>query len=206
MTEINTEDARAVAEEHSKPGKFSFLDRLNGRNYPTEDVEIYLDEAAGHRIQKLQEDRLNCSDAEQALLIDEQIEHWRDKARESRYILHLQGISVEEYDAVVEMAQKEYPVEWRESRNPLTMATEREPVANEDRDQLFRTHLWAKFIVSIEDAEGNIDDNITPEFISIVQGHAPLVAQGKIAQAVHSLRMVTDWMDQIQGEDFLAKS
>lgn len=205
MTE-NEDTARTIAEEQSKPGTFSFLDRLNGRNYPTEDVEIYLDEAAGHRIQKLQLDRIACTDPEQALVIDEQIQHWREKARESRYVMHLEGISTEDYDATVDMAQAEYPIEWRESRNPLTMATERIPVENEDRDQLFRTHLWSKFIRSVEDSSGNVDANITPEFVAVVLGQAPLVAQGKIHEAIQELRMVTNWMDDIQGEDFLAKS
>jgi hypothetical protein len=34
------DDAKAVATEASAEGKFSFLDRLAGRDYPTEDVEV----------------------------------------------------------------------------------------------------------------------------------------------------------------------
>lgn len=208
MTDIEelSENARAVAEKRSKQGTFSFLDRLAGREYPTEDVEIFLDEATGHKIQKLNEDLVNSQDAAQSELLEKQIASLSKKAHKSRYIVHLEGIPVEEYDAVVDDAQKQFPLEYKEGRNPLTMAPEREPIPNEDRDVYFRTQLWSKFIRSVEDADGNIDSNITPEWIAVVLGKAPIIAQARIQQGVESLRMVSSWMDEIQGEDFLAKS
>ena len=206
--ELSAESAAAkeIAQEHSKPGTFSFIDRLNNRNYPTETVEIYLDELAGHKIEQLQQQRLAENDPDKALIIDSDIEKWREKARESRYTIYLEGISTEAYDKIVEMAQEQYPLEFRETRNPLTMATEREVIENDDREILFRTHLWAAFIRKIEDTAGNVDTNVTPEFMSVFLGLAPIAAQAAVGNAVGKLRMVTNWMDEIQGEDFFPKS
>jgi len=206
MTEIDVDTARTVAEANSKPGKFSFLDRLQDREYPTEDVEVYLDEAAGLRIHKLTQELIASNDAEQSEVLQKQIAYHSEKARKSRYTIHMQGISTESYDAVVDAAREEFPVEYRESRHPLTMALERTEIENEPREVYFRTHLWSKFIKSVEDPDGNIDDNITPEWVAVLLGHAPIIAQARIQVTLEQLRMTTAWMDEIQGEDFLAKS
>lgn len=210
MTEINTEElsaeAKAVAEEHSKQGTFNFLDRLANRNYPTEDVEIYLDERTGHQIEKLSQDLILQKDPEQREVIEKQIAHLSEKARASRYIVHLEGISTESYDSIVDAANEAYPLKYNEYHNPLTAQREREVIPDVNREQYFRTHLWAAFIKSFEDADGNIDDRISPEFVAYFLKVAPIAAQVRVGTAVEKLRMVTNWMDQIQGEDFLAKS
>lgn len=205
MTDID-ETAEAKAREASTPGTFSFIDRVVNRDYPTDTVEIYLNENAGLRILKLEQDRAVATDGEQANLIEKQIEAWREKAKDSRYIFHLEGISSEVYDSVVDAATENFPLEYNEFRNPLTQALVREVKDNPDREVYFRTHLWAKFIRKVEDSEGNVDDNITAEWIAVFANNAPLMAQVKIQASVDLLRMTTDWMDHIQDEDFLAKS
>lgn len=213
MTDIETmqASARTIAEEASKPGKFNFLDRVTGRNYPTDEVEVYLDEAAGHRMERLRDQIISTPTANEEgvklrLELEEQLEIERAAAAASRYVFHIEGIPVDEYDAVVIEAQKLYPLEYIESRNPLTMALERQPKESEDREQYFRVHIWAKYIRKIVDPDGNFDDNITPETVAVMQNHMPLVGIARVQLAIERLRMVSDWMDQIQGEDFLAKS
>lgn len=206
MTSENTPEE--VAQENSKPGKFSFIDRLVGRSYPTKDVEIYLDEKAGHRIQELlvERDQVGAGDVKSLERIDADLAAWRKKAADSRYIIHMEGISVEEYDKVGDAAREQFPIEYNESRHPLTMELERTAVENDDRDTYFRTQLWSKFIRSVEDPMGAIDSDITPQFVAVMSGALPLVAMVRIQLALEELRMTTDWMDAIQDEDFLAKS
>lgn len=199
-------EAKAVAVEASKEGNFNFLDRLAGRDYPTEEVEIYIDEAAGHRIQTLEERASNEKDGKQADLIHEQIKFEKAKAEKSRYVIHLEGISVEDYDALIDEAVAQFPVEYTESRNPLTYAPEKAAVENQDREQFFRTALWAKFIRKVVGPDGGSDSNITPEWVAYFMGHAPIAATAKVAVAVEKLRMISDWMDRIQGDDFFPKS
>lgn len=197
--------AKLVAVENSKQGTFSFLERIADRNYPTEDVEIFLDEKTGHEIEKLKQ-TYALAKPEDRDGIEEKIDALREKARESRYIVHLEGVSTETYDKLVDQTQAEFPLEYNEFRNPVTFKLEREVIENEQREIYFRTHLWALFIRSVSDADGNVDDNISPEWVSAVLGGAPLIAQARINVAVQSLRMVTDWMDELQGEDFFPKS
>lgn len=200
------DDAKAAAVEASQEGNFSFLDRLAGRDYPTEDVEIYLDEAAGHRISALRESLKAETDADKTEELIAQIEAQRDKARKSRYIVRVQGISIEDWDSTIDEANEHYPVQYEESTHPLTMAKVKNPIPSEERETFFRTHSWAKFIQSVTDADGNVDSNITPEWVAVFLNQAPIVAIAKVAVAIDKVRMTTEWMDQIQGDDFLAKS
>lgn len=201
------EEAREMAEAHSKQGTFSFIDRLQGRNYPTEELEIFLDEAEGKIILDLK-DKLKSVNLtpEEREAVERDITLHSRKAHESRYILKLQGISVEEYDSVVDAAKEAYPYEYTQDRHPLTAEIVRDLIPNDDREQYFRTHLWSKFFQAIVDKSGNVDSNMTPEFVAIFLKLAPVSVQAQVGIAVHKLRMVTNWMDEIQGEDFFPKS
>lgn len=218
-----SEQAHEAAVAASKPGKFSFLDRVQSRNYPTDEVAVYLNEAAGYTIldiaAKLDDERnkqkllVKTKDAEAKKAVAEEIaslEAQLDVAREaaasSRFVFHLQGISTEDYDKLVDMATREFPLEYRENRNPLTFALEREVIENEQREIYFRTLLWAKFIQKVEDPEGNVDDEITQVWVARTMGLIPVMGQYAIQQGIEKLRMTTNWMDAIQGEDFFPKS
>ena len=199
-------EAKDIAAEASKEGNFNFLARLAGRDYPTEEVEIYIDERAGHLIQKLEEQASITKDGEQANVIHEQIKFQREKAKNSRYVIHLEGISVEDYDAIVDAATELFPVETKETRNPLTFAPESVVLDSPEREQYFRTALWAKNIRKVVGPDGGADENISQEWVAFFMGHAPIAALAKVNEAVEKLRMVSDWMDRIQTDDFLAKS
>lgn len=208
MTDIEqvSEEARAIATEASKEGKFSFLDRLAGREYPTEDVEIYIDERAGHKINQYREALKHNTDAEKESALLDAIEKEREKAKRSRYIVHIEGISVEEWDATVDAANEAYPVQYEEVTHPLTMAKQKIAVPDERREVYFRTHIWAKFIRSVTGPDGEVDDDITPEWVAVFAGQAPIIALAKVQYAIDKSRMTTEWMDQIQTDDFLVKS
>lgn len=205
---MTIETIKAAAEENSKPGTFNFLDRVQSRNYPEVEREIYLDEAAGLKIQHLlsERERIAPDDVEAINRNDSDLALWREKAKESRYTVRMRGISAGDYDEIVDLAQEDYPLEYREDRNPLTFKVEREVIRNEEREALFRSLHWARVIQSIEDANGNVDDNITPELVASMMKGLPLTAQLVIADGVEETRMITAWMDNIQDADFLAKS
>lgn len=205
MTE-EIDPAKSRALEASKEETFNFLDRLTDRDYATEDVEIWLDEGGAHRLAKLREQHGAERDGEKADAIQDQIDELLERLKNSRYIVHLSGISSETYDAVVDAAQKEFPVEYEVSRNPLTMAAEKEIIPSEAREQFFRTHLWAKFITGVTAPNGATDNNITPEWVAVFLNRAPIAAVGRVMQKIEELRMITNWMDELQGPDFLAKS
>lgn len=198
--------AQQVAQGASKQGKFNFLDRLAGRNYPTEDLIVFLDEGAAHKHQALSKELAETTEEAEVARLEADLAKVEEALRESAYTIHMRGISVEAYDKIVEAAQEAYPVEYRESVHPLSFTKEREVVESEERERHFRTHLWAAMIESVEASDGSIDDDITPEWVGAFLNHAPIIAQYRVSVVVESLRMTTDWMDAIQTDDFFRKS
>ena len=208
MTNISkiSDAAEAKAREASTPGTFNFLDRLASRNYPSEEVEIFLDERAAYMALKAKDRADSEADAEKADALYAEAEEWAEKARAERYILHVEGISSESYDECVDLANESYPIEYEEYTNPLTLQKTKTPLGNEDRDTLFRALLWSRFIRKIESPNGEVDDVITPEKVAAIMGVAPVRALIAVRDAVELLRMTGDWMDAIQTEDFFHKS
>lgn len=205
MTNI-TDISEAAARNASEPGKFNFLDRVVGRNYPTESVEIYIDERGGYELAMLDKKIANETDGDKVNELDAERTKLVESLAVSKYIIHLEGISIENYDATVDDANEQYPVEYEESVNPITFAKTKTPLPSEERETYFRTHLWAKFIRSVEAPDGSIDDAIDATWVGVFMGHAPIMAQIRVQQAVETLRMTTNWMDAIQDEDFFPKS
>lgn len=215
---MTIENPREAALEASKEGTFSFLDRALGRNYPTDEVVVYLDEAAAYRRNKLAEKimeetyLLKGDDPAKAkqrgksiTILQNKLDEMDKEISESRVTFHLEGIPSEKYDEIVDLSIEQFPLEYIESRNPITMKLEREPKPNEDRETLFRTHLWSAFVRKITDESGAVDENHSPEYMGRIMGVMPIVGAAHVQRAIENLRMTTDWMDQIQGDDFFQK-
>lgn len=198
--------AEGAARAASKQGTFNFLDRLAGRNYPREKVTIFLDEALGYRVQAKVDELSNEKDADRAEALGDEIGALIEELNSASYTVHLEGISVEEYDATVDSADEQFPLEFTTEQNPLTFAREKIVVPNPEREQYFRTLLWSKYIRSVETSSGEVDDNITQEWVAVFLNRAPVMAQIRLSSAIDALRMTTDWMDAIQTDDFFRKS
>jgi hypothetical protein len=193
-----------LAQAVSKPGVFSFTERLKGRNYPQETVIICLDERAGYEIYKLEQKLSRLTDKEGVKAAEAEIARLREVVKAEIYTVHMEGISPEDYDALVDQAVAQFPYEYNEVENPFTGAKIQEVVTNDARDEYFRKLKWNAFIRKIEDHDGNIN---IPDFetIDAFTKQAPLMAQSAVLDAVDKLRMATDWMNYIQDEDFLVK-
>lgn len=216
---MTTDSAREAAVAASTEATFSFLDRMTGRNYPTEEVVVFMDEAGAYKRNKLQRQiaeetyLLKGDTAEKAkargkkiTIMQNKLDEMTAEIAESRVVFHLEGIPTEQYDALIDDAAEQFPYEYVESRNPLTMKLEREVKENADRDVYFRSNLWAAFVRKISDASGAEDTTHTPEYMRAVMGAMPIVGVAHVQTAIEQLRMVTDWMDEIQTDDFFPKS
>ena len=116
MTEI---DPEALAESASKPGTFSFIDRLLGRNYPTAKVKLYLDEQAAFERQRLvlESEGFKVRNKEANVELVEQIEELDRKLNENKYVIVLQGFPPEEYDELIKEVEEQFPVEYEVTVN-----------------------------------------------------------------------------------------
>lgn len=192
-----------IALDQSTPGKFNFIERLKGRNLPREDVTIYLDEEAGYALGLLEE--LIADEKKDSPKLKE-LEAQRAAAKQavadSGYVLTITGMTNERYDELVERAEESFPVEYETINNPLTGEKWKKRLDSDDRDALFNDLFLAESIAKVTDPDGDVDDDITPEFVVQFRNLAPLDGIRRVVAKAFKMRMASEWMDEIQNEDF----
>jgi hypothetical protein len=198
-------DPKDIAVEQSKPGNFSLIERLQNRNLPEEDVDVYLDERLGWDLIRLEEKHADAKKDAEARALEAKIEKVRKQLQESRYVFTLRGMSSERYDEIIDEVTEQYPFEYEENVNPLTGQRTKVEIPNEDRDQLFNTLFLAETIVKVQDPDGNVDESIDAAAVELIKRLAPLDAVRRITNLATRMRMAVEWMDVIQDEDFSPK-
>lgn len=198
-------DPKDIAVEQSKPGNFSLIERLQNRNLPEEDVDVYLDERLGWDLIRLEEKHADAKKDAEARALEAKIEKVRKQLQESRYVFTLRGMSSERYDEIIDEVTEQYPFDYEETVNPLTGQRTKVEIPNEDRDQLFNTLFLAETIVKVQDPDGNVDESIDAAAVEFIKRLAPLDAVRRITNLATRMRMAVEWMDVIQDEDFSPK-
>lgn len=210
--EVTTPES--IAQEASKPGKFSLIERLKGRNLPTEDVSIYINDAAEWERQQLVEENMELvihgQGEEREKLqqrrewLEGRIAELAEEVRQSEVVFTLQAVTNERYDELLEEARKSFPVKYEKVTNPLTGRTTMEEISSPDREELFNNIFMAETITKVA-MNGEVDDEITPEWVELFQRYAPLDALRVVTVQAYKMRMTGEWMDAYQNEDFSPK-
>lgn len=201
-------DPMEAAQAASEPGTFSFIDRLVGRNYPTSEVYLYLDEQAAydrlHLIGELNQPT-SVLTPEDRVRMEGEIAALEKTLLDGRYTVTLQGFPPEQYDEILEEVNEQYPIEYTEYTNMFSGEKVKNEVDNPERTKLLLSMLWAKSIVKIEDPHGAVDDAVLDNGTAArMRGNSPIDARRRIDIRIQELRLASAWMDEIQDEGFLA--
>ena len=201
-----------IVEEAKKPGTFNILDALQDRAYPREQVTIYLNEQLAYDAAQLQEEIDELSKSKSLEVqdeIDELIKN-RDelieKLESEKYIFTIVGISEGIREDLMNESAEDYPLEYKEIKNPLTGENIREEVENKERDRIFTNLLWVNQIEKIENSNGDVQNKITLKDVEALRRQLPIAGIGAITQAIEKLRVATAVFMMTVNEDFLAKS
>ncbi len=213
-------DIEEMVERAKAPGKFNIVDVLKGRAYPTDEVEIFIDEgvafiaadiedAIRKIAQKMDTEKEKAKLDEMLAKHDALLAQKDELVKEmggTRYVFHLQGISEGERDDIWKKSTERYPVKHETDRNPLTGKVDRTEVQSPERDKYFTGLLWQAHIKKIVDPQGNEQDGITVEDAFELRRSLPLASIGKITEAIEKMRAATAVFMMTVDEDFLAKS
>jgi hypothetical protein len=213
-------DIEEIVEKAKAPGRFNIVDVLKGRGYPTDEVEIFIDENVAFMasdiedsIRKLSEkmdSEKDKSELDALVKRHEELIERKEKLVEemggARYVFHLQGISEGERDDIWKKSVDRHPIKHDTDRNPLTGKVDRVEVQSPERDKYFTSLLWAAHIKKIVDPEGNEQDGITLDDALELRRSLPLASIGKITEAIEKMRASTAVFMMTVDEDFLAKS
>lgn len=196
-----------IVEEAKKPGKFNIVDVLKERAYPTDSVNIYVDEDTAYKAAELSEELKRTSELDEKYAgISESLDTLMDTLSESKYVVTITGISEGKRDELYELAVKKYPIEFKENKNVLTGESTREEIESQERDELFTNLLWSAYITKIVAPNGAEQDGITPEDAEEMRKSLPIAANSIINAAIQNMRAATAVFMYKVDEDFLAKS
>jgi DNA-binding transcriptional MerR regulator len=206
------EEAVELADKAKGPGTFSIINALKDRAFPTEEVNVYLDEESAYVASKLQEklketeESLDEKNANKAKQISKELDDAVKNLEKSRYVFSLSGMSEGKRTELEEQSIEKYPLEFEESKNPFSGEINKQEIENKNRDRFFTNLLWAESIKKITDPEGNVQQSVTLDDVSSLREMLPIAATAAITESIEKLRISTAVFMVSVDEDFLAKS
>lgn len=215
------EEIIETVKQAKAPGTFKIMDALRERAFPTEEVEVYLDEESAYfasqideQLKELQKKIDKSSDSNPALKElnkkYEEVLAQKDALVEeiggSKFVFHLMGISEGKREDLYDLCLKKYPMQYENERNPLTGQAEKKEVDNPDRDKYFTNLVWESHIFKIVSPDGSVQEGITYDEAVELRRSLPLSATSHITNAIEKLRTATAVFLMTVNEDFLAKS
>lgn len=204
MSDIDDGVAPGIVAEALAPESFSFAEVVQGRGYPKDTVTLYTDEQTAYDISKIDE-RLAEIKAEQKKILDvevtagyqDEVAQLQAKRAEmyatlakSGMVFHLQGISDELRDSLLESAREKVKVEYDRDKNFLTGQVEKREKDSPERDRLYTNMLWAAHITQIVAPDGRVDTAPGLAAAEAVR-QMPRAQVVKFAQAVQKLQVAS---------------
>lgn len=193
--------AEEMAQEMSKPGKFSLIERLQGRNMPKDVVDIYLDEDAAYQRAKLLEEHAAATDPDEVKRLDAELAEIDERIRSSVAHIHMQAIDSGKYDELIEQAREQFPVEYEERQSAFSLVKEKVEIPSPEREELF-TQIYLAAVIKRVEMGGDVDDNIDADWVAQFTHVVPWDGLRRVTETAFKLRMTVQWMDEIQDEDF----
>jgi len=218
---MSTEEIIEAVEEAKKPGKFKILDVLQDRSYPSDKVEVFLDEGVAFAAAELDvklkdlerklDKKVSSSEAIEDLMerrdkILDQKEKIVEEMGGARYVFHLTGIPEGKRQDLYDKAVESFPIEYERDRNAFTGDSEKKELENSERDRYFTTLLWQAHIEKIVAPDGSEQEGVTLEDAIELRRVLPLAAIGAITESIEKMRTATALFMMSVNEDFLAKS
>ena len=220
MTDV-IEQARALAAAATAPETFDFVAAVTDRDYPEVDVPIYLNEKAIRRLLDLQkqrdelltraailtkrpeEDAAPNDLADDLELLDLEIDELTDSIKGDKFTMHIRGISPEKAIEIEDAALEAFPEEFEEVQHPLTGATVKTPIPNQDRN-ILQTALYRQaHIVSVTAANGAVDaDFADVEKVKSLFLRLPALARVKVDEGIALATIATDFYRELADEVF----
>lgn len=214
-------DIEEIVEKARKPGTFNIVDVVKGRSYPTDTVDVFIDENVAFQASELDAAIVKISETMDKKNLDkktldgflkkrEEILDRKEKLVEemggTRYVFHLTGVSEGKRQDLYDKAVEKYAVEYEKNRNAFTGEAEKVELENVERDRYFTSLLWEASVVKIVAPDGDEQTSINYEEALELRRSLPLASASAITEAIEKMRAATAIFMVSVNEDFLAKS
>lgn len=174
-----------------KKGTFSLVDAVKGKANPKDSVDVYLDAEAAYDLKKINELLIGLPDPDEMAVLEKQAAELSEKIMQSKVTFHMRGIDQRETELIEAKIRKEH-------------------ANNDDEVEILTEYLCALVaanIVSVEDANGNVDDHIfTTREIMNIREAMPVESWNKLVQTMQGLTLATGYFKGLTDAGFLQKS
>jgi DNA-binding Lrp family transcriptional regulator len=218
---MSEKDIANIVETAKSKGTFKILDAIRDRAYPTQDVDIFLDEDVAFLASQVDAEikelnkSLDLSASDEAIIkeLTEELDALIAKRNElvetmggSKYIFTITGISEGKREDLYNKSIEEFPMEYEKSKNPFSGQEEKTEVENIARNRFFTDLLWAAHITKIQSPDGSEQVGINSDEATELRRSLPLASSARISEAIENIRTATTVFMMTADEDFLAKS
>lgn len=214
-TAPDVDAAVEAAKAATTPETFDFAAAVLDRDYPEDDVPVYLDEKKVKRMIDLvyeREELMNnigntqkpdVKQAKELDKLDKEYDKLVEELKTQKYVVKIKGIGPEEALVKEAEAVEKFPKEFTETTSPLTGAVTKTLVPNEERDDYHSFLLRTAHIVSVTNPAGAVDANFSDvEKVKAMWTRLPLVARTKIDQAINEATISVDYYRLLADEVF----
>lgn len=179
----------SLVEKAQAKGKFNLSDAIKGLANPTDSVEVYLDIYSAYELAKLNEKLINEPDIEISKELEAKAEELAEKIKASRLVFNMRGVD----QNMVESLEASYRAKFAEKPDEMWVE--------------YMCALVAENIVSVEDADGNIDDHdFTAEEVMVLRASMPKESWEQVLGTMQKLTLATGYFKGLTDAGFLQKS
>lgn len=191
-----------LVEKAQSQETFSFSEVIQGRGYPKDEVEIFLDEGTAYEIQKLEHKIADQTDNDEADRLSEGLIPLRAKLAESRFVFKITGVPSEVRENLLEQVQKEIPPKFDHNKNFITGQVEKVEIENPKRDRLYTNMLWQASIEQIVSPTGAVDTAPDLATVTHFRSKAPMSQLHKFNDALEKLVVASEAFEVLTDDDF----
>ena len=159
---------------------FDLLGVLSGRDYPTHEVDIYLNEALGFELFQVEQKRRDASlpEGERAKL-DEEFRGLMAQAEKEKFTVRMKAIPEQVRMDIVQKLEEEYP----EKKDFMG-----KPQENLEKDTEFTKRMWRAYIQAVVDPSGAVA-TVGEEEVNALYANAPSTAHDTINTGLAELQI-----------------
>lgn len=214
MTEHDEDfnEIEQTGEAQSVKDTFSFFDVLEERTYPTDEVTISIDEAAGYELNKLamKLHELRTSEGateEDYAAVEQQADDLRERIERSQFTFQLKGVSDDRITDAMEVVEARFE-DKKVPRKKADGSLQRELPKSEGLNyaRFLNAVTFAMHIEQIvRHKNGSVMTAPDADEIAAFFDKAPHAAQERVATAIQSLRVASSTYEASLDEGFFPK-
>lgn len=167
---------KAVAD----PITFDLAEALAGRTYPTDTVNVFLDE---HKMYVLSKALMAASQDPGSVDKENEVSRLMEEFRSEAYIVTIRGVDPELVNAIMDELNEEFPL--------VSDAFGRFKMSSE-RAYAFQRRLWSLYVIEIKDPKGAVISPPTEEHLAMFRNKAPEAAIKAVDDAIETMRAGTE--------------